>query len=98
MLYNIFFYLCFVYLLVVRCQTQQYNLNFTDCLPYPGHSCNFKCNPGYRLVMNTTVSCGPAGQWIPSTETLCDGILSRYTTKHTFYIKTYSKIYVCQIY
>eukprot|EP00105_Crassostrea_gigas_P046569 XP_019930717.1 PREDICTED: low-density lipoprotein receptor-related protein 6-like [Crassostrea gigas] len=57
---------------VVRCQTQQYNLNFTDCLPYPGHSCNFKCNPGYRLVMNTTVSCGPAGQWIPSTETLCD--------------------------
>lgn len=58
---------------VVRCQTLQRNLNFTDCLPYPGQSCYVSCKAGYQLVINTTVSCGSDGQWIPSTDTLCKG-------------------------
>lgn len=58
---------------VVRCQTLQRNLNFTDCLPYPGQSCNVNCKTGYQLVINRTVSCGSDGQWIPSTDTICKG-------------------------
>lgn len=63
----------FFYSKVVRCQTLQRNLNFTDCLPYPGQSCYFSCKAGYRLVVNTTVSCGSDGQWKPPTDTLCKG-------------------------
>lgn len=58
---------------VVRCQIIQRNLNFTDCLPYPGQSCYVSCKAGYQLVINTTVLCGSYGQWIPSTDTLCTG-------------------------
>lgn len=59
---------------MVRCQTLQRNLNFTDCLPYSGRSCYVSCKAGYKLVINRTVSCGSDGQWIPSIDTLCKGI------------------------
>lgn len=59
---------------MVRCQTLQRNLNFTDCLPYSGQSCYVSCKAGYKLVINRTVSCGSDGQWIPSIDTLCKGI------------------------
>lgn len=63
-----------VHSLVKRCPTMLPNLNFLDCLPYPGQSCDFKCKTGYRLAVATTVSCGSVGQWIPSTDALCEGM------------------------
>lgn len=62
------------------------NLNFLDCLPYPGLSCDFKCKTGYRLAVTTTVSCGSVGQWIPSTDALCEGmyLYMLFTNKNVF--------------
>ncbi|XP_065930046.1 uncharacterized protein [Magallana gigas] len=57
---------------VVQCKTVQQNLSFIDCIAYPGQSCDFKCKAGFRLAINTTVLCGPAGQWIPSIDILCE--------------------------
>lgn len=72
-----------IFFLVVRCKTLQHNLNFIDCIPYPGQSCNFKCKPRYQIAVNTTVSCGPAGQWIPSIDTLCKGTFENFILKST---------------
>lgn len=60
--------------LVSRCPTVLQNLNFLDCQPYPGQSCNFECKTGYRLAINASVSCGSSGQWNLQTDTLCEGM------------------------
>lgn len=64
----------FIFAPVSRCPTLLRNLNFLDCQPYPGQSCNFECKTGFRLAINTTVSCGSLGQWNLPTDTLCEGI------------------------
>ena len=58
---------------VLRCSTSHQNLKFLDCLPYPGQSCAFKCNPGFRSTVDTTISCLPDGHWAPSIDTVCEG-------------------------
>ncbi|XP_065930460.1 uncharacterized protein [Magallana gigas] len=60
---------------VTRCPTSLRNLHFLDCQPYPGQSCNFECKTGYRLAINTSVSCGSLGQWNLPTDTLCEVIM-----------------------
>ncbi|XP_078326911.1 low-density lipoprotein receptor-related protein 2-like isoform X1 [Crassostrea virginica] len=60
---------------VLRCSTSHQNVKFLDCLPYPGQSCAFKCNPGYRSTVDTTISCLPDGHWAPSIDTVCEVIL-----------------------
>nr|XP_034317565.1 low-density lipoprotein receptor-related protein 2 isoform X4 [Crassostrea gigas] len=60
---------------VSRCPTLLRNLHFLDCQPYPGQSCNFECKTGYRLAINTSVSCGSLGQWNLPIDTLCEVIM-----------------------
>lgn len=65
------------FLLVFRCPTLQPNLNFIDCIPYPGLSCSFKCKDGYQLAANDTVFCDSFGKWSSQTSTLCEGLFIR---------------------
>ncbi|XP_061184437.1 low-density lipoprotein receptor-related protein 4-like [Saccostrea echinata] len=61
---------------VSRCPTSLPNVNFLNCLPYPGQTCTIDCKPGYRPASNMSITCDNVGQWVPSpfslcTETLC---------------------------
>lgn len=68
--------------LVLRCPTLFSNLNFTDCAPYPGQSCDFKCKAGYRRAVDDTVYCDRIGQWSSPTETLCKGLFKQNIKNH----------------
>ncbi|XP_078326898.1 low-density lipoprotein receptor-related protein 6-like isoform X2 [Crassostrea virginica] len=57
---------------VSRCPTELPNLNFLNCAPYPGQTCDFECKPGYRSTLNTTIACIPGGMWTPNTQLMCE--------------------------
>ncbi|XP_062567175.1 low-density lipoprotein receptor-related protein 2-like [Saccostrea cucullata] len=60
---------------VSRCTTSLQNMNLLDCLPYPGQICDIECKAGYRLDVNTSITCDTFGQWNPSPSSLCTEIL-----------------------
>ncbi|XP_061183615.1 low-density lipoprotein receptor-related protein 2-like [Saccostrea echinata] len=59
---------------VSRCDTSLQNIDFPDCLPYPGQNCQVACKSGYRLVVNASVTCDQSGHWTPSPSPLCTEI------------------------
>ena len=63
-------------LLVSRCPTELSNLNFLNCAPYPGQTCDFQCKPGYRSKLNTTIDCITGGMWTPNPQLMCEGNLT----------------------
>ncbi|XP_062578036.1 uncharacterized protein LOC134239920 [Saccostrea cucullata] len=56
---------------VSRCSTSLPNVNFFNCLPYPGQTCTIDCKPGYRLLNSKTITCDNNGQWVPFPSSLC---------------------------
>ncbi|XP_056012123.1 low-density lipoprotein receptor-related protein 4-like [Ostrea edulis] len=59
---------------VTRCSTSLQNVNVLNCLPYSGQTCDIECKTGYKLAVNTSITCGTSGQWSPPTAALCTEI------------------------